>query len=151
MRFENIAVVCLVAASSVCGAAPVVKVEKAGAEKITVAVNVQGSAWYQKCLKKNLELSGIFKVAPSGTITVTGLAGGSVTAAGRGKTVRSNEAVSGDPSARMAARRFSGGSAIIFLPSKEMVPLSAVTSPARIRSKVDLPHPEGPSKKTSSP
>ena len=106
-RMENIAVVCALAVSLVCEAAPVVKVEKAGAEKITVSVNVQGSAWYQKCLKRNLELSGIFKVAPSGSITVTGLAGGAVTAAGRGKVVRSNEAVSGDPSARMAARRFS--------------------------------------------
>ena len=106
MRVENAVVACLLAVSFACGAAPIVKVEKAGAEKITVALNVQGNAWYQKCLKKNLELSGIFKVAPSGTIAVSGLAGSAVSATGRGKTIRSNEAVSGDSSARMAARRF---------------------------------------------
>ena len=105
-RMEYAAFAWFVLFSLVCVAAPVVKVEKAGAEKITVAINVQGSAWYQKCLKKNLELSGIFSVASSGAITVTGLAGGAVTATGRGKTIRANDAVSGDSSARMAARRF---------------------------------------------
>ena len=103
---KNVAFVCLVFCSLVCSAAPVVKVEKAGAEKVTVAINVQGSAWYQKCLKKNLELSGIFKVASSGSVTVSGLAGGAVTATGRGKTIHANDPVSSDPSARMAARRF---------------------------------------------
>ena len=91
------------ASSCFCSAAPVVTVEKAGAEKITVAINVQGNAWYQKCLKKNLELSGIFKVAPSGSIVVSGAAGGAVSATGRGKTIRANEAISNDASARMAA------------------------------------------------
>ena len=106
MRFQNVLTACVAMASLFCVAAPVVKVEKAGAEKITVALNVQGNAWYQKCLKKNLELSGIFKVAPSGTIVVSGLAGGAISATGRGKTIRSNEAVAGDSAARMAARRF---------------------------------------------
>ena len=106
MKMKNAVFACLLVSSLVCSAAPVVKVEKAGAEKVTVAINVQGSAWYQKCLKKNLELSGIFKVASSGSVTVSGLAGGAVTATGRGKTIHANDAVSGDPSARMAARRF---------------------------------------------
>lgn len=47
-EMKNVAFVCLVFCSFVCSAAPVVKVEKAGAEKVTVAINVQGSAWYQK-------------------------------------------------------------------------------------------------------
>ena len=106
MKMKNAVFACLLVSSLVCSAAPVVKVEKAGAEKVTVAINVQGSAWYQKCLKKNLELSGIFKVASSGSVTVSGLAGGAVTATGRGKTIHANDAVSGDSSARMAARRF---------------------------------------------
>lgn len=106
MRLKSIAASGILALAVACEGAPIVTVEKAGAEKITVAVNVQGNAWYQKCLKRNLELSGIFKVAPSGTIAVSGLAGGSIAATGRGKTIRSNEAVSGDSSARMAARRF---------------------------------------------
>ena len=106
VEMKNVAFVCLVFCSLVCSAAPVVKVEKAGAEKVTVAINVQGRAWYQKCLKKNLELSGIFKVASSGSVTVSGLAGGAVTATGRGKTIHANDPVSSDPSARMAARRF---------------------------------------------
>ena len=104
---KNLAFGWIAVFSIACSAAPVVKVEKAGAEKVTVTINVQGSAWYQKCLKKNLELSGIFKVAPSGSITVSGFAGGAVTATGRGKTIHSNDAVTSDPSARMAARRLS--------------------------------------------
>lgn len=106
MRIGKIIISCVMASSCFCSAAPVVTVEKAGAEKITVAINVQGNAWYQKCLKKNLELSGIFKVAPSGSIVVSGAAGGAVSATGRGKTIRANEAISNDVSARMAARRF---------------------------------------------
>ena len=84
-----------------------VKVEKAGAEKVTVTIQAGGNAWYLKCLKRNLELSGWFKVGPSGTITVSGTAGGAISATGRGKTITSSEAFSGDAGARMAARRFS--------------------------------------------
>ena len=50
MKMKNAVFACFVVSSLVCSAAPVVKVEKAGAEKVTVAINVQGSAWYQKCL-----------------------------------------------------------------------------------------------------
>ena len=104
---KKIVIVCSVLLAAVAvSAAPVVKVEKAGAEKVTVTLNVGGSAAYQKCLKKNLELSGWFKIGPSGSVTVTGTAGGAVSATGRGKTVSSREAFSGDAGARMAARRF---------------------------------------------
>jgi TolB protein len=59
-----------------------------------------------KSLKRNLEISGWFKIGPSGTITVTGTAGGAISATGRGKTITSQETFSGDSGARMAARRF---------------------------------------------
>ena len=107
MKSFGLAIAFAVAASFAHAAAPVVKVEKAGAEKISVAINVGGDAWYRKCLKKNLELSGLFRVGPSGSITVSGTAGGTVSATGRGRTVSSSDPVSGDASARMAARRFS--------------------------------------------
>ena len=99
--------VCCIALAAFSGvAAPVVKVEKAGAEKVTVTIQAGGNAWYIKCLKRNLELSGWFKVGPSGTITVSGTAGGAISATGRGKTITSSESFSGDAGARMAARRF---------------------------------------------
>lgn len=94
----------MVAVSGV--AAPVVNVVKAGAEKVTVTIQANGSDWYMKALKKNLELSGWFKIGPSGTITVTGDAGAAISATGRGKKITSRETFSGDVGARMAARRF---------------------------------------------
>jgi TolB protein len=57
-------------------------------------------------LAKNLEISGLFLVKPSGSIKVSG-APGSITATGRGKSITSAESFSDDKSARMAARRFS--------------------------------------------
>lgn len=82
-----------------------VNVTGLGAEKTLVSVSV-GSAAYAKSLKRNLELSGLFKVVADGAIKVTG-ASGSVTAAGKGKTLSSSETFMDDKSARMAARRFS--------------------------------------------
>lgn len=107
MKQRGILAGCLMAAMVAGAAGPLVNVEKAGAEKVTVALQVGGNPWYAKCLKRNLELSGWFRVGPSGTITVTGAAGGAVSATGRGKTITSHDAVSGDAEARMAARRFS--------------------------------------------
>ena len=97
---------CLTVAMGAGAAAPVVNVEKAGAEKVTVTIQVGGNQWYAKCLGRNLELSGLFKVGPSGSISVSGTAGGAVSATGRGKTVSAHEAIAGDAEARMAARRF---------------------------------------------
>ena len=107
MKIEKIIAACLMMAAVSGIAAPMVSVEKAGAEKVTVTIQASGNAWYLKCLKRNLELSGYFKVGPSGTITVSGTAGGAISATGRGKTISSQETVSSDASARMAARRFS--------------------------------------------
>ena len=99
---------CLVAAAAASSASALqVNVEKQGTTKLTVSVQVGGSPDYVKALKRNLELSGWFKVAPSGSISVAGTAGGTVTATGRGRTVSSSEAFSDAAGARMAARRMS--------------------------------------------
>ena len=107
MKLEKMIVGCLIAVTVSGVAAPVVNVVKAGAEKVTVTIQAGGNDWYLKCLKKNLELSGWFKIGPSGTITVSGTAGGAISATGRGKTISSQETFSGDAGARLAARRFS--------------------------------------------
>ena len=51
----------------------------------------------------------------------------------------------------MPMSRLAGGTGAMSLPSTVTVPLSAVSNPARIRSAVVLPQPEGPSSATSSP
>ena len=85
----------------------IVDVTGSGAEKITVSVQVPNQA-YSKCLSKNLEISGAFKVVPSeGAIKVTGTPGVNVSAMGRGKSAAQGAvAISDDKSARMAARQF---------------------------------------------
>ena len=98
---------CLVAVAASSASALQVNEVKQGAAKVTVSVQVGGSPDYVKALKRNLELSGWFKVAPSGSISVTGTAGGTVTATGRGRSVSSSEAFSDAAGARMAARKMS--------------------------------------------
>ena len=98
---------CLMTAALVGVAAPVVKVEKAGAEKVTVTIQASGSPVYMKCLERNLKLSGWFQIGHSGSIIVTGDANGALRAEGRGKAVTSSERFANDTEARMAARRFS--------------------------------------------
>lgn len=91
--------------ASLVSAETVVDISGVGAEKFTVSIQVANSV-YSKCLAKNLEISGLFLVKPSGSIKVSG-APGSITATGRGKSITSAESFSDDKSARMAARRFS--------------------------------------------
>ena len=67
-------------------AATVIDVDKAGAEKLAISVNVADSV-YQKTLTRNLTLSGAFKVMEGAPIQVTGAAGGTITAKGRGKSL----------------------------------------------------------------
>jgi len=97
---------CACAALVASAVAPVVTVTKAGAERITVAIDCPPSA-FTKSLAANLELSGWFQVTKDGAIKVSGTPGASVTATGRGKQVSSNSPVSDDKSARMAARKLS--------------------------------------------
>ena len=104
--FKKTLVAAMLVSAFAVSAQTVVDVFGVGREKLPVQINVANQA-FARSLKKNLELSGIFKVAPSGSITVSGFAGGAVTATGRGKTIHSNDAVTSDPSARMAARRLS--------------------------------------------
>jgi len=75
-----------------------------GIAKQTVAVNV-GNAAYAKCLKKNLELSGLFEVKADGSIKVAGNSG-AITASGAGKSLSASTVFTDDKSARMAARKF---------------------------------------------
>ena len=51
----------------------------------------------------------------------------------------------------MPMSRFAAGTATTSLPSTETEPASAVSNPARMRSAVVLPQPEGPSSATNSP
>ena len=83
----------------------IVDISGVGTAKFSVSINV-ANPMFSKCLQKNLELSGLFKVEPNGSIKVTG-APGAIRAEGRGKFVNSNQPFSDEKSARMAARKFS--------------------------------------------
>ena len=102
----------IAAAAAFCGlvgafaeAATVVEVTGVGAEKVSVSVNVANKA-YASCLKRNLEISGLFTVAASGSVKVSGTAGGTVTAvdSSTGRAVSNSDPATDDKSARMAAR-----------------------------------------------
>jgi len=84
----------------------VVDISGAGAAKQAVSISVSNQD-YAKCLKKNLELSGLFVVQQSGAIKVSGTPGEAVRAEGVGKAVTSTAAVTDAKSARMAARQMS--------------------------------------------
>ena len=83
----------------------VVDISGAGAQKFSVQIGVANQA-FSRCLAKNLELSGLFKVGRGGSIRVIG-APGAIRAEGRGKVVVSQELFADDMAARMAARRLS--------------------------------------------
>lgn len=92
--------------AAMASAATVVDVTGAGAAKKSVSIKVD-NAEYARCLKKNLELSGLFVVQGSGAVKVTGTPGVSVRVEGLGKALTSTESVADARSARMAARRLS--------------------------------------------
>ena len=97
-------VCCLAAAATTYAAETVVDITGVGAAKISVEVNV-GHQAYSSCLKKNLEISGLFAVGQSGSVRVSG-APGAIRAEGMGKVVTDSSQFSDDKAARMAARRF---------------------------------------------
>ena len=105
--FAVAAAVALAAAlvPSAVDAATVVDVNVSGVQKTSVAVKVAHPA-FAKCLKKNLEISGLFVVGQSGSVTVSG-APGAIRAEGLGKVLSSTAAFADDRAARMAARKFS--------------------------------------------
>ena len=104
MKFSLTFACSLLVAAVACGEMLKIDVTAQGLAKKTVAVNVANAA-YAKCLKKNLELSGLFEVKPSGSITVSGNSG-AVVADGAGWRMSSPAVFTDDKSARMAARRF---------------------------------------------
>jgi len=106
MKAKAILMMGVVALAVAANAATVVDVTGTGAAKKSVSINVD-NAEFAKCLKKNLEISGLFIVQGSGMVKVTGVPGVSVVAEGAGKSLVSTEAVSDAKSARMAARRLS--------------------------------------------
>lgn len=87
----------------VCGAVTV-DVTGTGVQKLPVTISVSNAA-FANTLKKNLEISGLFTVGSSGSITVSGTSG-ALHAEGRGKTVSAITTYTDDKSARMAARKF---------------------------------------------
>ena len=93
-----------VMAAAIAKAETVVDISGSGTVKQAVSINVT-NAEYAKCLKKNLELSGLFVVQTSGAIKVSGTPGELVRAEGLGKVVKSSAQVTDAKSARMAARK----------------------------------------------
>ena len=93
------------AAAAVAGAETVVDVSGVGATKFAVEISVPNSMFAQ-CLKKNLELSGLFLVSDKGTVRVAGTPG-AIRAEGRGKVVSCTTPFSDDKAARTAARKLS--------------------------------------------
>lgn len=90
------------------GAETVVDVERTGAEKLLVSVDVQGSAAFKRSLERNLQLSGAFRLVKSGAaISVTGQVGSSVVAQGRGKRLSLPSQAADDKAARTEARMLS--------------------------------------------
>lgn len=100
----GVAVMGLMGVASV-SAETIVDVTGVGAQKFSVAVNVPHAA-FANCLKRNLELSGLFQVSGSGSVRVSG-APGAIRAEGQGKVVTCATAFADDKAARMAARKLS--------------------------------------------
>jgi len=96
---------CLLFFCPVIFAETVVDVTGQGRQKIAVEIHVANNA-FANCLKRNLELTGLFIVQPSGAIKVTG-ASGSIRADGLAKSLPMVMTFTDDKSARMAARRAS--------------------------------------------
>lgn len=88
-------------------AAPLsVDITGAGISKTTVAVEVADPV-FAKCLRRNLEISGLFDVrAGNASIRVTGQVGAGIRAAGAGKAVSLAVNAGDERAVRMAARNF---------------------------------------------
>ena len=102
---KTILALSILAAAVSANAETVVDVSGVGNKKFTVQVNVS-HPMFAKCLKRNLDISGLFVVGNGGSIKVTG-APGAIVAEGSGKRVNCTTAFADDKAARMAARRLS--------------------------------------------
>ncbi len=83
----------------------VIDVTGKGAEKIPVSVAISGEPAFAASLKRNLELSGLFKVVSDGTLTVKGAVGSQVRVEGRGKSLTLPSVATDAKAARMEARK----------------------------------------------
>lgn len=138
-------IVCLVLAlAGGAFAETVIDVTGAGAEKFSVAIKVN-DANYAKCLRRNLERSGLFVVQDSGSITVSGTPGAAVRAEGRGKVVTSKAAVSDEKSGRMAARKLSDAMCEAFAQQKGFAcdPVAFVNRKGKDNAELCLSYPDG--------
>lgn len=112
-KLTKLVVVAFAAAASVSAfAEQYVDITGVGAQKFSVQISV-GDAAFAKCLSRNLELSGLFKVEKRGTVKVSG-APGLIRAEGGGRSVSCNEFFSDAKSARMAARKLSDAMVLAF-------------------------------------
>ena len=101
---------CAVAAAIAGNGATVVDVTGIGAhdkKSVSISVTGAGADAYTKTLRRNLELTGCFKIENGGEIKVSGAIGGTVTAAGAGKSLSAPTPAGDDKAIRMAARRMS--------------------------------------------
>ena len=112
-------------AAAACGAElraeTVVDVTGRGAEKITVSVEVSDSKAWADCLRRNLDISGLFMLVKPGSgaaLTVAGAAGGEISANGRGKRISMPSAAKEGREARNEARRFADKLAEVFAQTK---------------------------------
>jgi len=109
---KKLVLVGMVMAMAAAFAERVVDISAVGNKKFTVQVNV-AHPMFAKCLKKNLELSGLFVVGGSGSVKVSG-APGAIRAEGSGKVVSCTTAFADDKAARMAARKLSDDMCVAF-------------------------------------
>ena len=110
MTNKSLILTCVVAAAIAGNGATVLEVTGIVSRvSMPVSINVkgQGSEIYTKTLSRNLELTGCFKVVRDGSIKVSGAIGGTVTAAGAGKSLSAPTPAGDDKAIRMAARRMS--------------------------------------------
>lgn len=82
-----------------------ISLEGVGNSKLAVSIKVNDKDFAQ-CLKKNLELSGLFTISDNASISVKGTPG-AITAVGEGKSVGSSIAFTDAKGARNAARELS--------------------------------------------
>lgn len=116
-----------------------------GMEKITVSVNVTGSQAFSSSLRKNLDLSGVFRLAPSGSVKVTGAVGGTIEASGRGKTLRMPSKAADDKAARMEARRLADKMCETYASQKGFAsfPIAFVSRKGKSASELCVCYPDG--------
>jgi len=105
MKNLMMAAIMTMAMVTVAQAEQIVDISAVGNKKTSVQVNV-AHPMFAKCLKKNLEISGLFAVSGNGSVKVSGVPG-AIRAEGSGKVVSCTTPFSDDKGARMAARKLS--------------------------------------------